>query len=382
MKHKILVIAPGFYPAKNYGGPVVSIQNFIDLLENNLDIRVITRNHELDKKEQIQGIREGWNKYQKANILYLNEKRINRKYIQQVIKENCIELLYINSIFDYETVIPSLIAAKTCKIKVLIAPRGELCKNALKIKKLKKSLYIRVIRSILKGRNIFYQSTSEEETLAIKKILGANKDRIIKLTNIPTQYANDGKKAIKKSGELKAIYVGRIHPKKNLLYTIQCLKKVRGKVRLDIYGPKEDINYWTKINNEVSKLPHHINVKYIKNLDHDKVIGTMSRYHCLLFHTLSENYGHVIAEAIAANCVPVISNNTPWNNIVEYNAGYVSSIDGYEESVDNIQKIIDQDQKSYTSMINGLIRYKNENLKIDEIKKEYIYNINTILTES
>ena len=39
-----------------------------------------------------------------------------------------------------------------------------------------------------------------------------------------------------------------------------------------------------------------------------------SEYDVFLFPTMAENYGHVIFEAMAGGCVPIISDRTPWNN--------------------------------------------------------------------
>nr|MCR5673962.1 hypothetical protein [Lachnospiraceae bacterium] len=55
-----------------------------------------------------------------------------------------------------------------------------------------------------------------------------------------------------------------------------------------------------------------------------------------LFPTLGENYGHVIAESLAAGCIPVISDTTPWIDLEEKGCGYVlalSDTDGFTGAI-------------------------------------------------
>ena len=52
-----------------------------------------------------------------------------------------------------------------------------------------------------------------------------------------------------------------------------------------------------------------------------KVIETFSKYDVFLFPTKGENYGHVIFEALAGGCIPIISDQTPWNDIEQAGCG-------------------------------------------------------------
>ena len=58
-----------------------------------------------------------------------------------------------------------------------------------------------------------------------------------------------------------------------------------------------------------------------------KVGDVYQKYDCFLFPTLNENYGHVIAEALANGCQVVLSKGTtPWDDL-HLKAGYVCQLD-------------------------------------------------------
>ena len=59
---KVLIANGGYYPAKNYGGPVVSIDNICSLLKDNFVFYIICSNHELGETKTLEGISDGCRK--------------------------------------------------------------------------------------------------------------------------------------------------------------------------------------------------------------------------------------------------------------------------------------------------------------------------------
>ena len=143
-KEKILIMYSGYKPAKTYGGPVNSISNIIQALGKRYDFYVIASNHELKSIKRLQGIKYGWNRIEDANVKYLSEKELNIKNLYKEIEKILPDVIYLNSIFLYKFLISSLKYMKKYRVKIIIAPRGELCMNALKIKSVKKNVYLRL----------------------------------------------------------------------------------------------------------------------------------------------------------------------------------------------------------------------------------------------
>ena len=360
----------GFFPGKKYGGPPVSVSNFCSLLQGKVECYVVTHNHDKDDNTPYRNILEGWNEIGVAKVMYVSDKNYKNKTFERVIKELRPDYLYLQGLFQ-DCVVPCLFLAKKYKVKVMLAPRGELCTGAF-LKKYKKIPYIVVLRLMGLLKNVSFQSTSDEETQAICKYLGVSSERIHLLTNIPSIPHNLPEHRTKVAGEGHFVFVSRILWKKNLLNAIKYLKGAKGKVFFDIYGPKEDENYWTECEAAIKQLPQNISVSYKGVLSHDEIHKTFRQYDAFLFPTLSENYGHVIAEALVTGCVPIISDQTPWTDINENNAGWALPLANNDGFVNAIQAVVDMDDNAIRTKKESIMSYLDKKLQLDKLKNEYL----------
>ena len=84
---------------------------------------------------------------------------------------------------------------------------------------------------------------------------------------------------------LKIIFLSRISPMKNLEFLISVLSKIKSEVEFNIFGPKEDMNYWEKCKIDLKKLPSNIKVNIENEISHNKVLDVFSK-NDLLFSPL------------------------------------------------------------------------------------------------
>ena len=351
---KILIIMSGFLPGKKFGGPPISVDNFCSLMKED-ECFIVTRNHDMGETETYKNIKSGWNDRGNCKVLYLSDKEYGYRKYEEVIKEINPDVIYLQGLFQ-NCIIPCLFLAKKHNIPVLLAPRGELCAGAFK-KKYKKVPYIIFLKIFGLLNKVHFQSTSEEETDAIMQHLGITADRIHFLTNVPSIPKKEYPVPEKQSGIAKFVFISRIVRKKNLKAAISYFKNIEGDVTFDIYGPIEDKDYWQECQDEIKLLPSNIKVNYCDLVSHDQIHETFARYHAFLFPTLSENFGHVIAEALSVGCSFIISDQTPWNDVENYNAGWALAID--EENL-------------FVNAIRALVGYKdNDEAKIRTKSREY-----------
>ena len=258
--------------------------------------------------------------------------------------------------------------AKKYNVKVLLAPRGQLCAGAFK-KKYKKIPYIMILRLLGYIKNIYCQSTSDEETEAIHKYLKIPRNRIFFLTNVPSIPSQKGfEYEEKKSGSAKFVFLSRIHPKKNLLKAVNLLNDIQGNVIFDVYGSLEDESYWEKCQMEAKNYPESFQMNYRGLISHDKVHETFSKYDAFIFPTFSENYGHVIVEALVSGCPSIISDQTPWQDLEENEAGWVYALENEEGFRAAIQTIVDVDSNRYKESAK---KYAQKKLNLEGLKKNY-----------
>lgn len=362
---KILIVMSGFFPGKKYGGPPVSVDNFCSLMKEQ-DCYIVTHDHDLFEQGRFDNIHEDWNDRGNCKVMYLSDELYNKSTFEKTIAELKPNLLYLQGLFQ-SCVFPCLQLAKRERIPVLLAPRGELCAGALNLKKWKKLPYLKMIKAFGLVKDIHWQSTSDEETEAIENLLNVDESHIHLLDNIPSLPKKIYTRINKTVGEGRFVFLSRIHPKKNLLSAIRYFENVEGNVWFDIYGPVEDGEYWEQCQEAIKKLPENITVEYKGLVSHDQVHEVFSKYDAFLFPTLSENYGHVIAESLIVGTPVIISDQTPWRCLEEYGAGWDIPLDENSKFASAISKVImcpkiDADKA---------IEYVNKKVELSRIKETY-----------
>lgn len=366
---KILIIMRGFFPGQKYGGPPVSVDNFCSLMSE-YNCYVVTHNHDLFDNQPYNDIHKGWNDRGNCKALYLSDEKYNKATFEKIVLKIKPDVLYLQGVFDL-CIVPCLMIAKKLGTRVLLAPRGELCAAAFNMKKYKKLPYIIILRLLGLVRNIHFQSTSEEETVAIKRILNCPIERIHRLDNIPSIPKKEYQRREKNPGIGRFIFLGRIHPKKNLLSAIKYFNAVNGEAIFDIYGSIEDEAYWHECQNAIKSLPKNVACEYKGLVSHDRVHEVFSQYDAFVFPTLSENYGHVIVEAITSGCFVILSKDTtPWNDL-DHNGGFLIKLDQPEQWRESIQYVIDMGAEEYDSISKCLNAYTSQKLAIKRIQNEY-----------
>lgn len=365
---KILIIMGGFFPGKKYGGPPVSVDNFCSLMKND-ECYIVTTNHDMGEKIVYSNIKKGWNDRGNCKVLYLSDKEYSYKNYEKTVNEIVPDIIYLQGLFQ-SCIIPSLALAKKKKMKVILAPRGELCKGAFK-KKYKKIPYIIFLKIFGLIKNIHFQSTCIEETEAIKKYLSVKQDKIHFLNNIPTLPFKEYAKKMKEPGKAKFIFLSRIVPKKNLLGAIEFFNEIKGEIEFDIYGSIEDEIYWEKCKQKIEYLSKNIKVKYCGLVSHECVQETFAKYDAFIFPTFSENFGHVIAEALSVGCPIIISDQTPWTDVNNYKAGCAYSLNDTKKFKKYIQKIVNMNVQEAEEMTNNVQKYFGKAMNIESIQKQY-----------
>lgn len=72
------------------------------------------------------------------------------------------------------------------------------------------------------------------------------------------------------------------------------LKTVKFSVDLSIYGPHEDKKYLDDCLKIIEKLPLHISIKILGELEHNQVYSILKDFDLFVLPTLGENFGQAI----------------------------------------------------------------------------------------
>jgi len=369
---KILILASIFPPQKKGGGPAVSVFNLVKSIKKNYDIYIISHNHEIGDQKPLNGIKNGWNKYDYGKVYYFSYGKDKYIEIRKLIKEVQPDIIYSNSFFNFHYIIAALNFHKKNKhVKIIIAPRGELCKNALKIKAIKKHIFILFLKvfNLLKDTN--WHVTSEKELYDLKSTLDVPSNKIYNIINFPGIKIKRYYPSTKKRDSLKMIYLSRIQKIKNLLQGLNYLKHLKGKIFLDIYGPIEEEDYWEKCKDVIEKLPENIVVEYKGFLEKNRIYDTMKGYDLFFLPTKSENFGHAIVEALISSLPVLISDQTPWTEINYNKAGFAIPVKDHQMFLEKINLFYHMDQEEHDLYKRNAFKFINKKIDCFVLKTNY-----------
>ncbi|MBD1152590.1 glycosyltransferase family 4 protein [Pelagibacterales bacterium SAG-MED22] len=318
---KIILCFIGYYlPDYNSGGPVRSIENFVNQLSCEFDIKIVCNNHDSLKKTVFEGVfNDTWQKVGNASVYYVSKKTLKLKEIKKLINDTKHDILYVNSFFSYHfSLIPIILSSfkNLSDVPCIIAPRGEFSSGAIKIKFLKKKLYLIIFKLLGLHKSVFWQATSDLEKKDIKREIGNIVKNIHIAPNLTLPIDNINLKNIRrrKQGKLRIIFLSRISPKKNLDFILKELIKIKVPLEFAIYGPKSDLKYWKRCLNLINKLPSNVQIIVNEEIPNNQVQNIFENYDLFVFPTLGENFGHVIFECLKTGTPVLVSDQTPWKS--------------------------------------------------------------------
>ena len=375
---KLLIMASLFWPQKYSGGPPISIMNLVMSIKDYFDIYIISKNHEINDDKPLEGIVPGWNQFEFGKAIYLSREEHTLKRVKKIIEEVNPDVIYQNSFFSYDDVLPVLKYKKSHRnVKVIVAPRGEFYPERIQVGKTKKKIYGLFFRVSGLLKDIYFQGTGIEECNQEKLFLGIPDDHLLNIQNLSISTKMNSQIIEKKPGELRLVYIARVHPTKNLMKAIEWLKSLEGNIKYDIYGSIEDKNYWDLCLQEISELPKNVNVSYIGVIDHDQVATTIENYHVYYMPTTGENFGHSIVESLLGSRPVLISDQTPWTDI-NGTGGYAIPLNESQKYVEALERFQNMNQDDYNLMCEKAQSFITKKLDVDSIKQQYIEAFNGV----
>ena len=160
MKPKILIFIDWYKPGFKAGGPIQSISNLINRLNNSAEFYVITRDTDyLETKPYHSVNSNSWNDIGETKVFYLPKSEIKYSKLKTLIKEVEPQIIYCNSLFSlYFSILPIFISKKL-GITHILAVRGMLSAGSLSVKNRKK-VYFLALMNFVK----FYKKTTIHAT--------------------------------------------------------------------------------------------------------------------------------------------------------------------------------------------------------------------------
>ena len=326
-KPRILILVRYYIPGYKSGGQLRSVANIVNKYSNEYDFRIICIDRDLGDTSPYKNIlSNSWNRIGNANVIYINKRLFTCWNIIKIIRETPHDIIYLNSFFDGLFTVCPLIAHCLFMISrtpIIMAVRGELAPGALHFKYWKKHAYITIFKKLRIINAILWQASSHDEAEDIWRNIGRS-IRVRIAPDLPSSMSIQSTPSLPNNvlGVIKIIYLSRIDRIKNLKYALHILSNTEVHVVFNIYGEVDDMKYWNECLTCIKSLPSQIKVNYLGHIPHERVGEEMAKHDLFFLPTLSENYGHVIYEALASGVPVLISDKTPWRNLEKFGVGY------------------------------------------------------------
>jgi|JI10StandDraft_1071094.scaffolds.fasta_scaffold42145_2 glycosyltransferase involved in cell wall biosynthesis len=320
----IVVLVAGYPPAYLGGGPIRTVEAMIETRAGTTTTRVITSGYDHGASAPLDVPLNRWVRRGRANVLYVDMTSPIRKLgMYQEIYRARAKVLYLNSLLSfYFSILPlALHRAGILGVdRVVVAPRGELDPGALRLKRRKKSLFLRTCRALGLHRDVLWHASSDIEAGYIRNFDPSA--RVVVKQNETLVHGVDEAHPPPHNHQVTFAYLGRVSEKKRVHTLIEAagLVDMPGNFRLVIHGGG-DPDYVARC----KSIADHTDadITFSGAIEHEDVADAFDSADYACFATAGENFGHVVAEAMARGCPVLIGDVTPWTQRILNGGGVI-----------------------------------------------------------
>lgn len=350
-QNKILIFCDYFWPGFRAGGPITTLKSTIEQLNDTYKFYTVSRNHDYKIEFEYDGINsDQWNKTPYGNVYYSSSRSFKLMALKNLLKDVNPDLIYLNSLFSFRFSILIIFYTKVIlrnNIKIILCPRGELNPSALERGHSKKRLYLFFLKALNLHKLIFWQATNQREYGQIITEFGKRiKLQLAQNLTWGVKPEVQNTSLSKKVSNMKIIFIARINDIKNLQLLLHAIKNNKWNMELTIIGPIDEKNYWKNCKKIISSISESCKISYMGEVSNTSILRHISEHHFMCLPTKGENFGQIIYETLSIGRPVLISDQTPWLNLKEINAGFdvnINSTKGLEDALNKIYSLNDED---------------------------------------
>lgn len=360
---KILTLSDFYLPGYKGGGIMRTLCNMVDRLSEDFRFKVITRDRDMGDSKPYPSISDdAWHRIGEAEVFYLPPRKRTLRELRRLIRATPHDALYLNGCFSRTFTIRPLILRRLGLIPrspLVLAPRGEFSPGAMRIKGLRKRVYLSVTKALGLYQDVVWQASSEYEEADVRCWIGAGASVTV-LPEMPPPVdpvEEPPPRSQKLPGRLEVLFLSRVSRKKNLDGALRMFEGMEGEISFNIYGPLEDEEYWSDCQEIARRLPKNVRVSYRGVVEYERV-GEVMRAHDLFFMpTFGENFGHVILEALLAGSPVLISDQTPWRGLREKGVGWDLPLNNTEPFRAVLRRCVAMDAEEHGAWVRRAYAY-------------------------
>jgi glycosyltransferase involved in cell wall biosynthesis len=322
---RILHVTPTFYPATYWGGPITSIYGLCNALAQipRVELQVLTTNSAGPQLEQCVQIETFPTRMAARYDVYYCRRTLGSDISPSLLAQiwgfvSASDVVHLTGVYSSPT-IPTLLVCRVLRKPVVWSPRGSLQHYSGSTRQAVKRAWERICDRLLDVKRCVLHVTSAEEARdSAARIRNAGVRVIPNGVDIPDLPVE---RVWRPNGRTRLLFMGRLHPKKGVENLLLGLARLTGGgVELRICGAG-DPKYVSSLHKLADKLGVTECVTFSGHVDGAEKSHAFFSADLCLVPSFTENFGIVVAEALAHGVPVVASRGTPWNDLEEKGCG-------------------------------------------------------------
>lgn len=316
----ILYVTPAYYPATWWGGPIWSTKAICDGIaqQPGFEVQVLTTDAASpDRSDRV--IPQRFD-YPVTYARRLAGHAIAPGMLSKLAGAvGWADLVHLTATYNFPT-LPLLGLARMMNRPVVWSPRGALQATATwddAPRKRIKHLFERganALRPVNCTLHVTSAAEGKDSTQRLGHIETALIPNSVTIPEVLAQRPADG--------QLRLLYLGRLHPKKGLELLIAAMKNLPAHTRLDIYGAG-DPAYVATLKSQIGS---DSRIVLRGHADDNRKALAFTKADIFVLPSHSENFGIAVAEALAHGVPVVTTTGTPWARLDSMGCGRCISL--------------------------------------------------------
>jgi glycosyltransferase involved in cell wall biosynthesis len=323
---KILHVAPAYYPATYWGGPTFSTYALCNSLAAlpEVELRVLT----CDSAGPSVGLRvhvTGFPiRFPDGYDVYFTRRVVGRDIAPGLIARlwgmiGWADVVLLTATYSFPT-IPTLLTCRLRDRPLVWSPRGALQAShewSLARHQSLKRAFEQICRIVKPRQCVLHVTAEAEKQASLARLPGFRAAIIPNAVEMP---AGLPPRIWTPNGVLRLLFLSRLDPKKGLENLLAAMASLDPKTTLDVYGTG-DPSYVRSLKKLTADLGLSTRVRYHGHVDGHQRLEAFINADLFVLPTHSENFGMVVAEALAHGVPTVVSRGAPWPELESRDCG-------------------------------------------------------------
>ena len=317
---RVLHVAPAFYPATYWGGPTFSTYGLCNALARRSDIEltVLTTDTAGPATDDRVAVDNYPMRFDAGYDVYFVRKQYGRDFAPRLIPElwrraKAADVMHLTATYSFPS-LPTMTVVRVRGVPLVWSPRGAIQAtyewDGARRKSLKQ-LWENVARSLLPRRSLIHATADVERHACAQCFRKTSAAVIPNGVDVPKALPERDQAS---DGLLRLMFLSRLDVKKGLENLIAAVAALPEHIVLDIYGTGTP-EYVSQLKAEVQRVGAQSRISFAGHVEGEEKSQAFYKADIFVLPSYSENFGIVVAEALAHGVPVIASHGTPWAEV-------------------------------------------------------------------